>query len=202
MSLLSLDHSPWAYRLDFVLYALVCSAIAGTLLISYPRGSGIALLAWVAGGGALWSLLEYLLHRFVLHRIAPFSHWHRLHHLRPRALIATPIVLSLSLFMLLGTLPAWWLLGSWPAWSLTLGLVSGYLGYGLIHHAIHHATPRWIGQNAWISNRRRCHAMHHADTHTGVRGDFNKPCFFGVSSSFWDNVFGSNILVRPFRIEK
>jgi cyclopropane-fatty-acyl-phospholipid synthase len=200
MSLLSLEHSPAAYRLDFMLYTLLCLATAATLLAASPVGTGWVLLLWVAGGSVLWSLLEYLLHRFVLHGVAPFSHWHADHHLRPQALIASPIVLSLSLFLLLGAMPAWWLLGDWPAMALSLGLLTSYLVYGLTHHATHHRTPAWIRNNAWISRRRISHAKHHAAHHIQVRGEDCKPCHFGVSTGIWDVLFNTHALVRPARI--
>jgi cyclopropane-fatty-acyl-phospholipid synthase len=197
MSLLSLEHSPAGYRLDFALYALLCLATAATLLSASPEGEGLTLLLWVLSGIALWSLLEYLLHRFVLHGIAPFSRWHGQHHLSPRALIASPITLSLSLFLVLGSLPAWWLLGGWSALALTLGLWASYLVYGLTHHATHHGTGPWLRQNAWMSRRRIRHAMHHAAHHIEARGERCTPCHFGVSNSFWDAVFGTDTEVRP-----
>jgi cyclopropane-fatty-acyl-phospholipid synthase len=199
MSLLSLEHSPMAYRLDFVVYALLCLAAAATLLGASPHGSGLVLSLWVAAGLVLWSLLEYLLHRFVLHGVAPFSRWHNRHHLEPRALIATPMVLSLSLILVLAALPAWWLLGPWPALALTQGLLASYLLYGLTHHATHHGTPAWVRNNPWMSRRRIRHAMHHAAHHIHLRGESCKPCHFGVSNSFWDVVFGTHVLVRPQR---
>jgi cyclopropane-fatty-acyl-phospholipid synthase len=199
MSLFSLEHSPTAYRLDFALYALLSLGTAATLLTASPAGRGGALLLWVLGGVALWSLLEYVLHRFVLHGLAPFSRWHGQHHLRPRALIASPSALSLSLFVLLGAQPAWWLLGAWPATALTLGLLSSYLVYGLTHHATHHGTPPWIGQSAWLSQRRICHAMHHAAHNIKAQGEVCKPCHFGVSSSIWDVLFGTKDRLRPPR---
>jgi sterol desaturase/sphingolipid hydroxylase (fatty acid hydroxylase superfamily) len=202
MSLLSLEHSPTAYRLDFALYGVLCSTIAATLVFAGPAGSGLALLLWVVGGVALWTLLEYLLHRFILHGVAPFSNWHQHHHARPQALIASPILLSLTLFVLLGALPAWLLLGDWPALALTLGLLGSYWGYGLMHHTTHHSTPPWVRRNAWVTQRRICHAMHHAAYHISARGEACKPCHFGVSSGFWDAVFGSNVLLPPARTEQ
>lgn len=199
MSLLSLEHSSTAYRLDFALYALLCVVISASLLGASPSGTGFVLLLWVAGGIVMWSLLEYLLHRYVLHGVAPFTQWHGRHHQHPRALIATPTALSLSLFLVLTTLPACLLLGDWPAVALTLGLLSGYLVYSLTHHATHHSTPTWIRHNAWLSRRRICHAMHHAAHHLEARGEACTLCHFGVSNSFWDTVFGTNTLTHPVR---
>jgi cyclopropane-fatty-acyl-phospholipid synthase len=199
MSLLSMEHSPAAYRLDFALYTFLCAANATALVASRPGGSTLELLLWVIGGGVLWSLLEYLLHRFVLHGVAPFSDWHGLHHQRPAALIASPIVLSLSLFLILGTLPAWWLIGLWPALALTLGLMTGYLLYSLAHHATHHSTTVWIRNSSWIRQCRIRHAMHHSAHHLEARGEIHRPCHFGVSNSLWDGVFGTNTMFHRIR---
>lgn len=195
MPLLPLEHSPTAYRLDFVLYALTCLAITSVLLGASPEGSHV-LLVWVLGGAALWSLLEYLLHRFVLHGLRPFSGWHAQHHVRPRALIGTPFLMSFSLFFLLGTVPAWWLLGTWPALAITLGLLASYLGYGLIHHATHHSHSGWIKSSHWMKRRSMWHAKHHATYHEGRHGASGVPCHFGVSSSLWDTVFDTRGAVR------
>lgn len=199
MHLFSLEQSPAAYRLDFALYAVLCLGLASTLLVASPVGKGGVLCLWILGGAVLWSLLEYLLHRFVLHGMAPFSRWHAQHHLHPRALIASPPALSLSSFLLLATLPAWWLLGVWPSLALTLGLLGSYLVYGLTHHATHHSTAPWVQRNAWVSQRRLCHAMHHAAHHIEARGQACKPCHFGVTNSFWDAVFGTHTAIRPLR---
>ena len=192
MPLLTLEHSPAAYLLDFALYTLLCLGAAATLLVFSPNGAGYTLLFWVLAGLFFWSLLEYLLHRFMLHGVQPFLTWHLQHHQRPRALIASPIVLSLSLFLLLAALPAWWLIQPWPALALTLGIVSGYLVYSLMHHAVHHDMPTWIAKNSWLRERRFNHAMHHAEHHIAARGEPSKPCHFGVSSIFWDRVFGTD----------
>lgn len=198
MPLLPLEHSTTAYRLDFVLYALTCLAITAFLLFASPDGSRI-LLVWVLGGAALWSLLEYLLHRFVLHGLRPFSEWHAQHHARPRALIGTPILMSFSLFLVLGTLPAWWLLGTWPALAITLGLLASYLAYGLIHHATHHSSSRWLQRSHWMRQRTVWHAKHHAAYHEGRLGTPGVPCHFGVCTSVWDSVFDTRGAVRASR---
>ncbi len=197
MPLLSLEHTANAYRLDFLLYAMLNVAVALVLVTSSPWSGRAALLLWAAGGIAAWSLLEYLLHRFVLHGLAPFSHWHSQHHLRPKALMAAPIGLSLSLFVILASLPAWWLVGGWPALALTQGLLLSYLGYGLVHHATHHKNPTWLCQTQWMRRRRICHAMHHANYQIDSHGDIRSASHFGATSSFWDMVFCTGSQVRP-----
>ena len=68
--------------------------------------------------------------------------------------------------------------GRWRASAFTLGVVGGYLAYGIVHHAVHH----WPADYAWLRRRRLWHAMHHHR---------QPPQRFGVSSGFWDRVFGT-----------
>lgn len=202
MSLFSLEHSTAAYWSDFALYTCICVFTALLLIFAAPAGMGSGLALWVLAGSTTWSLLEYLLHRFVLHGLAPFSRWHTEHHLRPRALISSPVVLSLTLFALLAAFPAWWLLGTWSASAWTLGLVAGYLAYGLTHHAVHHPVPGWMARSAWLSRRRMRHAMHHYAHHPDAASRPGRQCNYGVSNSFWDVVFGTNPHIRLVRTRR
>lgn len=186
MPLLTLEHSPGAYRADFVVYGATSLTMAVALALGHPPGTAAALALWAAAGVAAWSPVEYLLHRFVLHGMAPFDGWHAEHHRRPTALIGSPTLFSAGLFTGLAGLPAWALLGTWPALALVFGLVTGYLAYSLTHHAMHHAAPRWRPIAGWVSTRRRWHARHHGALPAGARRGQ-----FGVSSSLWDRVFGT-----------
>jgi len=185
MTLIELEHSPSAYRLDFVLYGLTSLAMAAALVFGSPAGSAWTLVAWVLAGGLRWTLAEYLLHRFVLHGVSPFKDWHAEHHRRPTALIGTPTWITATLFVTVAALPAWALLGAWPACALTFGLLTGYLVYGLTHHATHHGVPGLGRRSAWLARRRRWHAQHHA-----ARGAV-LPGHYGVSLSLWDHAFGT-----------
>ncbi|OIQ73314.1 fatty acid hydroxylase superfamily protein [mine drainage metagenome] len=125
-----------------------------------------------------WTAIEYVLHRFVLHGLQPFRRWHLEHHRRPAALICTPTILSATLIVVLVFLPSLLLGNLWNACALTFGLLTGYLGYAITHHAVHH----WHVDNAWLKKRKRWHALHHHSEQAGC---------YGVTSSFWDLVFGS-----------
>ncbi|QPF74051.1 hypothetical protein G8A07_14760 [Roseateles sp. DAIF2] len=179
MNFFFLEHSRWAYRADIGLYG-VAVLLLGLRLLFESSGIDVPiLLALVLLGLLGWSLLEYVLHRFVLHGLQPFAAWHADHHRRPTALICAPTLLSGGLIGLLVFLPALLLLGAWNAQALTLGVLSGYLVYTLIHHATHH----WrADSNAWLLRRKRWHARHHGHA---------APRCYGVSSGFWDHVFGS-----------
>ncbi|MEO6281510.1 sterol desaturase family protein [Roseateles sp.] len=190
MPLLKLEHSPFEYRADFIVYGLLCMLLAGLLVVDAPVGEGWRLMAWVLAGAAGWTLLEYLLHRFVLHALPPFKGWHAEHHRRPNALVALPTLMTVTLFATLIGLPAAWLLGTWPATALSLGLAGGYLSYGLIHHATHHGFGRWPSRQSWLAQRRRWHAMHHRRP-PGSPHAAGSSAFYGVSNGFWDRVFGT-----------
>lgn len=181
MGLLSLEHSPTVYWADFAWHAAVALGLAVAVGAGLPAAAGAAglgrALALVAAGAVLWTLVEYLLHRFVLHGLPPFKHWHALHHQRPRALISGPTLLSSALITGLIFGPSWLLLGPAPAQALTLGLVLGYLTYGVVHHGAHHG-----GGGAWMRGRRRWHALHH---HAPAPGGY------GVSTGLWDRLFAS-----------
>lgn len=115
MGLLSLEHSRAAYRADFILHGAAVTAMAALLLVRGPREHGAALVAFALAGLLGWSVLEYALHRFVLHGLQPFQRWHGAHHQRPTARIGTPTVMSAALIVTLVLLPAWALAGPWRA---------------------------------------------------------------------------------------
>jgi hypothetical protein len=177
MSLLSIEHSKAAYRADFALYALAVVALAGWLLLRVPHTQWLPLVACVLAGLGAWTGMEYALHRFVLHGLPPFSHWHVQHHQRPTALICAPTLVSGSLIGALVFLPALWASNRWIAGALTLGVLIGYLVYAVTHHATHH----WRADHAWLARRKRWHARHHRQ---------REGCY-GVSTSIWDRVCGS-----------
>ena len=176
MPLLSIEHSSAAYRTDFALYGGAVLGLGGWLALSAPAGMGVEITAGAGAGLLAWSALEYALHRFVLHGLQPFKRWHLEHHRRPAALICAPTVLSASLIGLLVWLPAMAFLGEWLGSALTLGVLIGYLGYAITHHALHH----WKLDLAWLQRLKYWHARHH---------HLLQPCCFGVTSGFWDRVF-------------
>jgi len=179
MSLFTLEHSKAAYGADFVVYCSAVVMLAAFLLLSGPRSQRLVLAVLVLAGLAGWTLVEYALHRFVMHGLQPFSRLHAQHHKRPTARIYTPTLLSATLIVTLVFLPAWAMSSFWQACSLTLGVLTGYLVYSITHHATHN----WRAGNAWTRRRKRWHALHHQDG--------PQPGYYGVTSAFWDHVFGS-----------
>ena len=179
MSLFKLEFSKTTYIADFAVYLLTPFFVFWVLLHFGPHSEWPRIIISIAIGFISWTLLEYVLHRFVLHGIEPFQHWHEQHHLRPYALIGTPTVFSLILILVGIFLPAWFISGIWLGTGLTLGIVIGYAVYMWIHHAEHH----WRANVLWFKRRKRLHAIHHHG-----RSASN----FGVITSFWDRVFGTH----------
>ena len=181
MALLALEHSRAAYLADFVLYGGVVVALSGLLIWRAPLALWPELALLVAAGLLSWTWVEYVLHRFVLHGLQPFKGWHEEHHARPSALICAPTLFSATLFLTLVFLPTLLLSDVWDAYALSLGLVTGYLAYAITHHAVHH----WRGKSSWLKKRKQWHSLHHANKVQTRR--------YGVTSGFWDRVFGTGM---------
>lgn len=155
--------------------------------------SASAVVAGVALGLLVWTLAEYLLHRFVFH-FAPRDPppwlerllflFHGIHHVQPwdPTRLVMPPSASIPLAALHYLLFAWVLgplLGA-PAWVAPVfaGFLAGYVAYDLLHYALHHLPA----SGPVLKELKRHHALHHYAT-PGLR--------FGVSSPLWDHVFGT-----------
>lgn len=216
MGLLSLEHGRFAYRADFVLYGLVIAALAVDQVVQTPASLALERIGWVLGGGLAWTLVEYLVHRFVLHGLPPFQGWHAAHHRRPSALIGLPTVLSAALFAALVFAPAWWLLGGGRARAFMLGVLAGYLIYAVVHHLVHHAARQTVrvalpgggGRGAKVVDLAQVRGAKHGGPMRGTRparwlrqrridhaqhhGSSQGQAGFGVTNAVWDRVFGTN----------
>ena len=92
----------WAYPASLV----VPVAGLGVLMLAWPAGLGVgwAMLMGLAGLVG-WTLIEYLLHRFVLHRVEPFRAWHVEHHRHATDPIRVPLSFSIALVLSMMVLP-------------------------------------------------------------------------------------------------
>lgn len=122
-------------------------------------------------GVLTWTLLEYLIHRFVAH------HDHRVcqHHVDPLDYSVGPSWSLITLYLLTPVVLCS-VLGIMWAW---VGLVAGFAIYAGLHYAMHHTgwfcrAPRWL--------RTLClnHLAHHY---------FDDTKNYGVTSPLWDLVF-------------
>jgi sterol desaturase/sphingolipid hydroxylase (fatty acid hydroxylase superfamily) len=176
--------SKTAYFADFAAYAGVLGILMTVAALDErPTARVNWLLALIVGASA-WTLLEYLMHRLVLHRLSLFLPMHGAHHDSPRAYLGTPTWMSLGFIWLVIFLPAWRGFSLNVASGLTAGVMSGFLWYGILHHAIHHRRPRLLA--AWVSAAARRHMRHHYSAQPGN---------FGVTTPLWDYLFRT--VVRP-----
>lgn len=151
-------------------------------------------LSWVIAAGVVgflvWTLTEYLMHRFVFHYepTHPVLKWvwyliHGVHHEQPqcKTRLVMPPILSIPLaFFFFGLFRAVGSLAGAPLWVAPAyaGFVVGYLAYDMLHYAEHHLAMKW----GVLKFLKRYHLLHHFKTPDDR---------FGVSSPFWDVVFGT-----------
>lgn len=178
MNPFDIRHSRTAYLAEFVFYGVIIIGLDLILILGKSTLSSIKLGLIVLLGLISWTLLEYVLHRFVLHHLAPFSHWHAAHHHRPRALICAPTIVSASLIAMLVFLPTILIAGLQIANAFTLGILISYFFYAITHHAIHY----WHTNNNWLKRRKHWHARHHHNPQIPN---------YGITTTFWEDAFST-----------
>ncbi|KAI0163304.1 inositolphosphorylceramide-B C-26 hydroxylase [Pestalotiopsis sp. NC0098] len=162
--------------------------------ISHEGLTGWGQVATCFGFGLfLWSLVEYVLHRFLFHldyylpdhRAGITLHFllHGVHHYLP--MDRYRLVMPPTLFVVLAT-PFWKLAHAIFSWNWHMatavycGGIFGYICYDLTHYFLHH-------QNLplWYKELKKYHLAHHfLDYELG----------FGVTSKFWDRIFGTELV--------
>jgi sterol desaturase/sphingolipid hydroxylase (fatty acid hydroxylase superfamily) len=151
-------------------------------------GAGLWLMAFVAGV-AVWTFVEYAVHRWIYHAVPFFEKFHDAHHEDPKALIGVPSFISSGIILAVFFVPLWLTVGIVLAGGFTSGSLLGYAGYMLVHHASHH----WALKPGGMLYRARIqHMAHHYH---------NTPGNYGVVTSFWDHVFSTNVDRRRRAVE-
>ena len=164
------------YFAEFLVFPPFVMALA---ILAYDESEPFRATTWTlsfAAGVFLWTLLEYLLHRYVFHHAPIISEIHERHHHDPLALIGV-------LF------PLWLLLGIAIAAGITAGVTCGYLWNVLVHYASHHWYPR---HGSYLYRVRLRHARHHYSHDQGN---------FGVTVEFWDRLFRTQIDRRSHGVQ-
>ena len=143
----------------------------------------VAVTALFLLGVLLWTLTEYLIHRYVFH-YEPKTRWgkrlhyviHGVHHDYPndaRRLVMPPVVSIPLAFLFYGLFLLFFGSLTPPVFA---GLVFGYVCYDMLHYATHHLAMK-RGASLWL---KQYHLRHHfKDDHVG----------YGISSPLWDYVF-------------
>jgi sterol desaturase/sphingolipid hydroxylase (fatty acid hydroxylase superfamily) len=153
----------------------------------------VASLFAIGLGAVAWTLLEYLLHRFVFHGASATrlgAKEHRRHHAQVdyfapwwkkalAALAATAVMLPLAIVAE----------GATIGLSFTAGFIGMYLLYEVLHRRAHTHPPKGP-YGRW---RRRNHFAHHfVDPRRGQ----------GVTTPVWDWVFGTRLPVERVRVPR
>jgi sterol desaturase/sphingolipid hydroxylase (fatty acid hydroxylase superfamily) len=151
-----------------------------------------SVLAFLLGAIG-WTLMEYVLHRFVFHGASPKrlgAKEHRRHHAQVdyfapwwqkaiAALVTTAILLPLLSLVA----------GVRNGGAATVGFIAMYLLYEVLHRRAHTHAPggrygRWLRKNHF--------AHHFADPRLAQ----------GVTTPFWDMVFGTRLAVDRVRVPR
>jgi len=165
----------------FFLIWSIAHAPAGAFPVVIPLGFLVGLF--------LWTLAEYVLHRFLFHMPVKGEKaeriiflFHGVHHAQPqlKTRLVMPPVISIPLAAIFYALfylffavilkAAQWVA---PVFS---AFIFGYLLYDLTHYATHHFPMR----GGYAKYIKRYHMQHHYKTPNAR---------FGVSSPLWDKVF-------------
>jgi len=170
----------------YVLYAAIVLPLG-------LRARPLAAAAWILAGVSVWTLVEYLVHRYVLHGRfpdgpGPIQHAvHRFldtahgdHHLRPwdglhinGGFDSIPVAIVLALLSFLAPLP------TAPVFIATV-LVS-YVAEEWVHYSVHFHQFK----SRYFAYIRKHHLYHHSGRGSTVA--------FGLSSGIWDGPLGTPI---------
>jgi sterol desaturase/sphingolipid hydroxylase (fatty acid hydroxylase superfamily) len=143
-------------------------------------------------GVLTWTLLEYLIHRFLGHepktRPNPFATEHVRHHSEGDYFApAWKKALAALAFLAVLLPPALWIAGAAHGGAYVAGLIGFYVTYEVLHRR-EHTHAGFTAYGRWA--RRHHFAHHYADTR------FNH----GVTTPLWDIVFGTWRPVETVRV--
>jgi len=149
----------------------------------------LSIIGLVVFGLFIWTITEYLLHRFVFHwelksELGARIHFifHGVHHDYPsdsRRLVMPPSV-SIPLATLFYFLFSF-LIGNVFVLPFFAGFLTGYLFYDITHYAVHHFN---MHSKFWLAIKNHHIKHHYQDPDKG----------YGVSSPFWDYIFRTHYI--------
>ena len=158
--------------------------------------TALTILVALTAGAALWTLAEYVLHRFGMHQLhgrGIMSREHLEHHVHSSWSFSHTHLLSWAGMLLVGYgawMPlVWWAVGPAAGIAVATGWAAGYFFYEHQHAMAHLRAParrydRWL---------RRHHFHHH----------FGHPMAnHGVTVPVWDVVFGTREVPDRVRVPR
>ncbi|KAF2119936.1 hypothetical protein BDV96DRAFT_314302 [Lophiotrema nucula] len=191
-----LSKTPW-----WVVPTIWLPPVAFGTFLGFSTLGGAQGAAYWATGLFIWTLVEYILHRFLFHlddylpdnRLGITAHFllHGIHHYLP--MDKYRLVMPPTLFLVLAT-PFWKLAHTiffynWYAATMVYsGGIFGYICYDMTHYFLHHRNLP-----AWYRQLKKYHLKHHfADYQNG----------FGVTSRFWDRIFNTELEMTQSKVIK
>ena len=171
----------WLPVVGFFIYRSIIQN--GSRIVIIPIG--------VLAGLFLWTLAEYLLHRFLFHFPAKTPSqerisflFHGIHHEQPKVKtrLVMPPAVSIPLavlfyglyYVIFGIILG---ISHWVA-PIFSGFILGYVLYDMTHYSTHHIPMK----KGYLRQIRQQHMHHHFQTPDQR---------FGVTSPLWDHVFGT-----------
>eukprot|EP00041_Stephanoeca_diplocostata_P010329 m.164117 g.164117 ORF g.164117 m.164117 type:complete len:317 (-) comp18111_c0_seq50:393-1343(-) len=145
---------------------------------------------WFLIGLTIWSIFEYGLHRFLFHHKMNTSsefliRWHYVlhgqHHKFPLdkgRLVFPPVAATIAACIVYFGLLSPMIPDTAQRLAAMSGFTVGYISYDMLHYYVHHGHP----SQQYFRKLKESHMRHHyKDAAHG----------FGISSKFWDTIFGS-----------
>lgn len=173
------------WSVPLFLFIPIITALGYVAVVSDGMSAPRFVLLLIAGL-LVWTLTEYILHRFIFH-YHPASEWgrrihwtfHGVHHDYPSDPLRLVMVPSVSLpLATLFYLLFYAVVGAVAVNAFTAGFLAGYLFYDITHYAVHHFPIK----GAVFGRLREHHMRHHfKDPDRG----------YGVSSPIWDFIFST-----------
>lgn len=171
----------------------IAKPIASLFVDPFSQSSALfSTLKFFACGFLLWSILEYLLHRFLFHlepasdsdfQITMHFFFHGLHHKVPfdtGRLVFPPMVAGVLAGILLYALQT--LFPPGVSTAMFAGILLGYVCYDLMHYYMHHGNPP---EGSYLQSMKSYHSMHHFHDHN---------LGYGITSKVWDYFFQTELV--------
>jgi sterol desaturase/sphingolipid hydroxylase (fatty acid hydroxylase superfamily) len=155
----------------------------GYLLGAQHTAAQVAL--WFFAGFASWTFFEYILHRYLFH-IAETAFkgsarlqyvLHGVHHEYPNDAQRTLMPTLPKILFAIPFFGIFWLIFGNAGAFFSSGFMFGYYVYSLIHYSIHRYKAPSFLKPLWEHHHRHHH--------------LSDDLAYGVSSTFWDRVFGT-----------
>ena len=164
----------------FIFLAIACFTFS-LIMIKY---SMLVNLFLIIAGLIFFTFSEYIIHRFILHIVKdhttsePPSNSHLYHHRFPRDKYRLDISLPVAILMAMVFIALFWLVLREKSFVFFSGFATGYCLYHFVHYKIHTVPPpKSMFKYLW-----KHHHVHHYMDDTVA---------FGVTSPFWDIIFGT-----------